>query len=68
MMMELTDPETGERVGTQSATDNDQGDFVDFPISVQSNTVVTCVGDGSTSNGHTGYTIYNDGTITLRGS
>ena len=67
MMMELTDPVTGERVGTQSATDNAQGDSVDFPISLQSNTVVTCVGDGSTSDRHRGYTMHQDGTITLHG-
>ena len=67
MMMELTDPITGERVGIQAATDNGQGDLVDFPISGQSNTVVTCVGDGSTFNSHSGYTMHQDGTVTLHG-
>ena len=66
MMMELTDP-TGERVGIQAATDNGQGDLVDFQISGQSNTVVTCVGDGSTFNSHSGYTMHQDGTVTLHG-
>jgi len=67
MMMELTDPVTGEFAGRQSATDNVQGDFVDFPISRRSNTVVTCVGDGSTFDLQRGYTMHQDGTITLHG-
>jgi len=61
----LTDTVTGALVGTVNSVSNNQGDFVDLPVSVQRNQNVTCAGTGQISNFNSGLTIHKDGSITF---
>ena len=60
----LTDFFTGASVGIASGTTNQQGDFVDLPISFQSNFNISCKNAPNT-NDHFGSTIHKDGSITF---